>query len=265
MIKYKASSDLLVFKDVTGVMPSKVEGSDIIEKVQNVVENLDVEGAKQSLDQSSNVRGFSVFILGGILKTIHENQWYKDYGHAYFKDMIEQGVGISTSTAYDYIKIYSCLTESGVSWNDIEHIGWTKIRWFAKHLTQDNVDDWIKEAETKNVEELKKFVKEEADKVATVAVLPKINPAAMAEVSTQVDISPGDSSGENAVEDEDAKPPLVTEASALDTAKLRQFKLYPEQEVAVNQALDHVKAELQTKHNGAALEGICIAYLRDCM
>jgi hypothetical protein len=162
------------------------------------------------------------------------------------------------------MKIYSCLTESGVSWNDIEHIGWTKIRWFAKHLTQDNVDQWIQEAENKNIEQLKTFVKQEVDSVATVAVLPKINPAAMAEVSTQVDTSPGDSGGENVVEDEDAKPPLVTEASALDTAHIRQFKLYPEQEIAVNQALEHVKAELQTEHNGSALEGVCIAYLRDC-
>jgi hypothetical protein len=277
MINYKASSDLLVFKDVTGVMPSKVEGSDIIEKVQNVVENLDVEGAKLSLDQCCDVRGFSAFILGGLLEVIRENKWYKDYGYPSFKDMVEQGTGISTSAAYDYMNIYRCLIKSGVSWEKLEHIGWTKIRWFAKHLTQDNVDQWIQEAADKNVEQLKSFVKQEVDSVATVAVLPKINPAAMAEVSTQVDAfqddvtvgqvstqvdtSAGDSAEEGACPEEGVKAPLVTEASALDTAKFRRFKLYPLQEMNVNDALDKAKEELQTDYDNEALAAICLGYL----
>ena len=83
------------------------------------------------------------------------------------------------------------------------------------------------------------------------------------QVSTQVDTSTSDSAEEETCPEEDVKPPLVTEASALNTAHYRNFKLYPEQELIVNQALDHVKAEMPTEYNGEALEGICIAYLRD--
>ncbi|MEP5765880.1 MAG: hypothetical protein ABJ308_14890 [Halieaceae bacterium] len=250
--KVKADNELLVFEKLTGIVPSKGGGGDHIQQVRQFVGDLDMDAAQLSAKELSNYGGFSVFLLGGILKTINENNWFKDYGYQSFKVMVEEDAGLSRSTAYDYIKIYSCLTESGVLWNDIKHIGWTKIRWFAKHLTKANADEWINVAADKNVEELKKYIKQEVG-----------NAAAMAELSTQVDSSAHDSSGEDAVEDKDARPPLVTEASSLDTEYIRQFKLYPEQETAVNQALEHAKAKLQTEHNGAALESICKAYLRD--
>ena len=179
MITLKTDSESLVFKNIMGSDSSKDEGGDRIGLVKSYVQDLDEGTALQSAKNCSNVRGFTVFVLGGVLQAIRDNGWHKGYGYQSFKAMAEEGVGLSQSTAYDYIKIYSCLTESGVSWSDIKHIGWTKIRWFAKHLTQDNVAQWIQDAEDKNVVQLKYFVKQEVEKKAKVAVLPKIDPAAM--------------------------------------------------------------------------------------
>lgn len=260
MIKIKASNDLLVFKDVTGVMPSKVEGSDIIEKVQNVVENLDAKGAKRSLDQCCDVRGFSVFILGGLLEAIRENKWHSDYGYSSFKDMVEQGVGISTSAAYDYMKIYRCLIESGVSWEKLQHIGWTKIRWFAKYLKKNNVDWWIEKVQGLNVEELKSFTKEESIQVAEKALQSGYDPAVLGKASTQVDTSiQSDSS--DLIEAAVNKPPLITDKAALETPHFRKFKMYPAQEMALNNALEKAKNELPTEYENEALEAVCIGYL----
>ena len=265
MIKYKTDNETLVFKNITGSELSEEGSGDRIELMKNYVQNLNKNTALESAKNCSNVRGFTVFVLGGVLQVIRDNGWFNAYGYQSFKAMVEEDIGLSQSTAYDYIKIYSCLSESGVSWNQIKHIGWTKIRWFAKHLTQDNVKQWIQEAEGKNVQQLKEFVKQETDSAASKAVLPKYDPASIAEESTQVDTVLHDTATTDGNVEETVKPPLVTETSALETAHIRQFKLYPEQEVVVNQALDHVKAELQTEHNGVALEGVCLAYLRDCI
>lgn len=261
MIDFNSSNDLLVFKDVVGVMPSKVEGSDIIEKVQNVVGNLNAEKAKQSLNQCCDVRGFSVFILGGLLEAIRENKWHSDYGYSSFKDMVEQGVGISTSAAYDYMKIYRCLIELGVSWEKLQHIGWTKIRWFAKYLTNENVDAWIQEAEKKNVEQLKQLVKQESQSVAQTAVHPIYGPSELPETSTQVDISLEIVNEEGCESRKPHNSPLITEVSALEIPHYRKFKMYPEQELALNNALEKAKKELPTEYETEALEAVCIGYL----
>ncbi len=264
MIKFKSDSELMIFENISGTQPSKKDSGDKIELVKNYVYGLDESSALQSLNNCSDVRGFSVFFLGGVLKAIRDNGWFKGYGYSSFKTMVEGCIGLSQSTAYDYIKIYSCLIESGVSWSDINHIGWTKIRWFAQYLTPENASQWIQEAEEKNVEELKKFIKSETHSASEKAVLPKYASEPTPDLSTQVDSDPDNTTGTDDIEAEvEAKAPLVTEVSALDTAHIRQFKLFPEQEVIVNLALDHVKEELKTENNGVALEGVCIAYLRD--
>ena len=261
MITTKVNSEFALFKNITGTLLSKEDGGDIIEQIKYYVEGLDFETAQLCVQKCSDVRGFSVFLLGGILQAVNENKWYVEYGYSSFLAMLEQGLGLSQSAAYDYMKIYRCLIDSGVSWEQIEHVGWTKVRWFAKHLTQNNVDQWVQEAEARNVAELKKFIQQEYASVAGKAILPKYDPTAVTEVSTQVDNLPDGLAANQSSVKEDIAPALITEASSLETLHNRQFKLYPLQEASINDAISKAKEELPTPYENEALAAICLGYV----
>jgi hypothetical protein len=79
-VKFLTKNELSVFEIITGTQPSKEDGSDRIKQVKTFVEGLDVDAALQSARDCSDARGLSVFILGGILKAIRDNEWFKEHG-----------------------------------------------------------------------------------------------------------------------------------------------------------------------------------------
>ena len=240
---------------------------DLIENTAITIEKLNKDQAYQRIKQHSDLGGFNAFCIGGVLSIINSLGWYKDYGHNSFKSFVIEELGISTSTAYDNINIYNKLIESEVSWSSIEHIGWTKIRLFAKCLTQQNVDEWIKVAENMNAEELREYVKHEAKaSLNSPSVVDKYM-----EVSTQVDNLNIQSSEENVGEVIPTseppsflvkeKPTMVTKKVAENIPMTRTFKLYPDQDEVVKQALEIAKDQLDTKHSNVALTNICMDFL----
>ncbi len=245
-----------------GMMVPKLEGDkDLILEVCHHIENLDKEQAKELMQRSVEARGFNAFGLGGVLGLIKDCKWYKDYGHSSFKDLVTNDLGMSTSAAYDYIKIYDCLVDAGVPWEKLEPIGWTKIRHFARYLEKGNVDEWIEVAAKMNAGELHQYAKSLAEEVTKKALVPKHIGYAIEEESTHVDTSAAndDNHSENCEETE--KVPLVTDEAALKTLQTKTFKFYPEQLAIVEMAIKMAMKDSGTSYRSVALERICTSFV----
>jgi hypothetical protein len=115
-----------------------------IEMFSYEIENYGSEEAKASMDRYVNAQGFEAFLLGGILNCIKCSHWYQEYGYSSFEDMVENRLGISIFTAHDYMELYDALKGEYIPWKKIKHLGWTKLKWYGKNVTEHNVDEWLR-------------------------------------------------------------------------------------------------------------------------
>ena len=111
------------------VKPSvqQVLGPDPLMDAAHVIENLKCEEAAFAnmhalmLDQALNW-----FQIGGTLLQMKENGWFAD--HVSFAEMTWSEFGFKKSKAYHLINIYKTLLDAGLSWNEVEELGWPKMR-----------------------------------------------------------------------------------------------------------------------------------------
>lgn len=112
----------------------------------------------EAIKCSRNVEDNS-FILGGILKRIHENNWYEDYES--FGEYVFETFGFQERKARYLMEIYSELTFNRIPWDKVSVLGWTKIKMLCKILSIDNVDEWVEKAGSMSVKELEAVLKAE--------------------------------------------------------------------------------------------------------
>ena len=261
MVTSKQSQHLASLMKMGLLVPNIDSGQDIIVEVCHRIENLDSDQAKKALDLCAEARGFNTFIFGGVLSVIRSNKWYENYDYKSFQDMVINGLAMSTSAAYDYIKIYDCLIDAGVCWPKVQHIGWTKIRLFARYIKEGNIDEWIEVAAKMNAGELHQFAKSLAEEVAKKALVPKHIGYAIEEESTHVDTSAANDDNHSENGEETEKMALVTEEAALKTQQTKTFKFYPEQLEIVEMAIKMAMKDSGTSYRSVALERICISFV----
>lgn len=197
---------------------------DAMVMVVHQVETLDKEGAFEAVATIGDEIEGSYFKLGGLLNRINEEAWYADEGFAKLSDFVEDRFGIKRSKAMHLIKIYNDLTLSGVSWDQVGHLGWSKLAVLSGVLTKKNVKGWVTKAEQNTLLQLGEMVKQ----------------AKLGELSGSTD---------------DVDPELTTKVSAMT------FKLHSDQKDIVGEAIDKAKAGTGTEFNNVALESICLDYL----
>jgi len=245
---------------------------DLLLAVASHIDSLEEEQALHELRQVSEVRGFNAFYMGGLLLRTQKSGWYLTEGYTFFKDFVERSVGLARSTAYDFMRIYENLVGSKVAWNQVEHLGWTKIRLIARYLTSDNVQSWSAAAEKRNAAQLREFVKETVkqgqEKLSSQSnpLLAKIVVPAKdktTNVSTHADTSTADvaTDGHPPVQAPVDDPPLVTKEAAENTLITRSFKLYQDQDELVTAALERVQSEGAASTKSGALTLVCMSYL----
>lgn len=241
-------------------IPVLKDCDDLLIRLGHQIEKLDSVRAKEIMHYCSEARGFNAFVLGGVLVRIAENNWFEDYGYTSFSDLVTNGLGMSTSTAYDYKKIYVSLIEADVPWEKVEHIGWTKLRWIARYIEKDNVDQWVEAAANMNTHQLHEFAKTQAKEVAEKSLVPKFLGCTSEKESTHVDTT---AANDDASADTDAKQeaPMVTEKAALETPQTKIFKLYPGQLEVVQTAIECVVKESGGIAQNEALTRICMQFL----
>ena len=135
----------------------EVLGPDVISDVAYTIDNLKQNQAHQLLVELREQQELNTFKIGGVLSMIQEQGWFAPYGS--FKEYVEQEHLIRCRTALYWIKIYRALLESGVSWEKVKHLGWSKLKELAGVLTVENTAEWIDIAEKQTTLQLIETVK----------------------------------------------------------------------------------------------------------
>lgn len=195
---------------------------DLIVQVAFEVENLTEKKAFELVPKLQDNIDHDFFKLGGVLAKIQADGWYLEKGYENFRGFVESESGLEYRRAMYFIGIYNGLVQSGVKWDQVKHLGWTKLKELASILTIENVEEWATLAENMTVLQLQAYIKEQKQ---------KLTPAAS---------GPDDSS---------QKVTTMT------------FKLHTDQKATVREALDKCKAQTQTEFDSVALEHICLDFL----
>lgn len=204
-------------KAVTGTVEQP--GEDLLADLVHEVENMTEKAAREAVKALSNETEMTCFKMGGVLSVIQAHNWFEPY--ASFREYVEKELGLHYRKATYWVAIYNSLSESGVPWAKVKHLGWTKLKEIAEVLTLENVDEWVKVAEGQTTLQLVETVKSFKSKDA-----PK------------------------ALEDQTAK-----------TVTTMTFKVHEDQKETVKAALDKAKNASGTQVDTAALEFICLDYL----
>lgn len=130
----------------------------------------------------------NAFRLGGVLKRIHENSWFEEK-YPSFADYVENEFGFKLRKAQYLMTIYNELTFQQIPWEKIAHLGWTKVKELAPHLSVDNVDDWALKAKDITVAELKLLLKgaPNEDSTATTKTVSDVKPMTFKLKNDQID------------------------------------------------------------------------------
>jgi len=201
---------------------STKKGSDLVVETAHKLENLKKDKAYKMVRDLIDQAEFTYFQLGGVLSTIHANGWFTDEGYENFKSFVQTEFGIEYRTAMHWISIYNGLVESGVAWDKVKHLGWSKLKELANILTPDSVEEWVKAAEKMTVLQLQEYIK------------PK-----------QAGTLPAGEDGE----------PATPEVSSLS------FKVHKDQREVIMSAIEKAKNEAKTEYPAVALEAVCMQFL----
>lgn len=206
--------------------PAKVKKieNDLIVKLVQEISNLSAEDAIKEVPDLLNGADENHFKLGGVLSLISTSKFFKVDGFENFKDFVEGKFGIQYRRAMYWITIYDALVESGVPWEKVQHVGWTKLRDLAPILTLDNVDEWVERAMGLTTIQLQD------------AIL-KFKAGALTNAGSE---------------------PVETAKSATTTVT---FKIHADDKILIKSAIEKAKHEAETEYDGVALVSLCNNYL----
>ena len=197
----------------------EIVGPDVLADIVHEIENLKEPEALAQIGLLTEQTEMTFFRLGGILSLVQSNAWYAPY--ATFRAFVETEHGMGYHKATYFIQIYNCLVESGVPWEKVKSVGWTKLKEIAKVINNDNVDEWVKIATAQTTINLIDTVKKHVASGAPVAI-----------------------------EDQSSK-----------TVTTKTFKVHEDQKLTIEAAINKAKEATGTAVDTAALEFICLDYM----
>lgn len=136
---------------------SRTTSKDKIADAVKVIENYSEDQAHKALLNKINNRDNEAFEIGGVLSLVQRNNWFK--GYANLKEYCANEFGLDYRKAMYYIGIYNNLLDSGVSWDSVKHLGWTKLSRLSQVMTKDNAAEWIEKAKNMTVVALEQAIK----------------------------------------------------------------------------------------------------------
>jgi len=196
--------------------------ADLIITTSKEVENLTAQDAMSLAHKLMDETEFNYFKLGGVLSVIQANSFWEGQGFETFKEFMEEELGMPYRKGMYLIQIYNDLVESGVPWESVKGVGWTKLKELAKILTEDNVDGWVAKANSMTTIQLQEEIKASL-------------------------VGDSEEGGE--------------EQSKVTTVTTLTFKLHDDQKEIVKACLEKAKADFGTEYDAVAIENICISYM----
>ncbi len=134
---------------------------------------------------------------------------------------METKYGIGYRKAIYWIEIYNRLSNSGIPWEKVKDLGWTKLQIIAVVLTPENVEEWVSVAKSQNTVTLIETVKNAKAKNA-----------------------------QQAITDDSSK-----------TVTTMSFKVHTDQKATIDAAIEKAKSQSGTAAGTVALEFICLDFL----
>ena len=114
----------------------------------------DIQAAADAIDESYQR-------LAQLLHETYENGYYIRWGHENFKEYCEAELGVQYRKARYLVGIAQTIKDLDVPWEDVEGVGWTKMRTLVPLLKEDGVvGDWFEIAKKYSVKELEALVKD---------------------------------------------------------------------------------------------------------
>ena len=202
----------------------KFDPKDLIDKTVKELEKLSEDDAEEEFRKSLAATDdpYTYFRLGGVLSVMKKNNFIGD--HETFREKLEADTDIGYRKAEYLIDIYDNLVASGVKWDDIKTIGWSKMKEISHLITPDNVAEWVEKCSTMNresiIEEVKLLESDDAE-----GIKDKLSKMGESKVSTM------------------------------------SFKVHADQKEVIEGALEKAKEMLGTEVNTVALEGICADFM----
>jgi hypothetical protein len=197
--------------------------TDEIVATAHTVENLDKDHAFSMARELIEQEGKNDFVLGGILSRIQEAGFWENQGYESFRKFVEDDLSMGYRKAVYLIGIYNGLVESGVPWDAVKELGWTKLKELSGILTIDNVIDWVAKAKDMTVLQLQEAIK------------------------ASKGIVTDDGTGE-----------ITGEVQNLSTVT---FKVHEDQKAIVLEAIEKAKGDIKSEFPAVAMTHICTSYL----
>ncbi len=131
---------------------------DMISSTAADIEKMQQSDAEATAKSLLDTRDYGAFKLGGVFSLMMTNGWFGPYDN--FKDYVENVIGYGYRKAVYLAAIYNTLVESGIPWDKVKDLGWSKLVKILPILNNENVDKWVKDAQSVTVLQLEELVKQ---------------------------------------------------------------------------------------------------------
>jgi hypothetical protein len=131
--------------------------ADLISDLVHKIENLKKPDAIARLLELEDAHEKTYFEIGGVLSVMQKEKWYDPC--ASLDEWVEKNTGMKRSKARALIQIYNAIVDSGITWGQVKHIEWTKLRAIARMLNKENADHWIGIASKHSKNKINELVK----------------------------------------------------------------------------------------------------------
>lgn len=99
--------------------------------------------------------------LAKLLHETYDNGYYLRWGFENFKEYCETEIGVQYRKARYLVGIAEMIRDLSIAWEDVEGVGWTKMRALIPILREEGiVGDWLEIAKQYSVKDLEKLVKD---------------------------------------------------------------------------------------------------------
>lgn len=137
------------------------KSGDFILDTALTVESLTKTKALNLAEKLAETIETSYFELGGVLQVIFNQSWFE--GYESFDVYVYEKFGFQARKARYLMEIYTELVTKQIPWEKVSGLGWTKLKDLARHLTPENVDEWVDKASKCSVVELQAMLKSSMD------------------------------------------------------------------------------------------------------
>jgi hypothetical protein len=132
--------------------------TDRISDLVHEIESLEKQDAIARLIELEDAHEQTYFEIGGLLAVMQREEWF--YPFSSLEEWVENNTAMKRSKARALIQIYNAIVKSGITWAQVQDIGWTKLRAIARVLDEESAQRWISMAAGHSKKEIIELVKQ---------------------------------------------------------------------------------------------------------